>query len=220
VTSPASHAPANALAAAERSALADLMTEVGPDAPTLCGDWTTRDLAAHLVVRATRPDAAAGIVVPQLAGYTGRVMAAVARRDWPTLVGDVRQGPPRWSPQSLAALDSATNTIEYFVHHEDVRRAAHAWAPRELSPDDVSSLWAQAARAAGYLLRRCPVAVAYAPTDGPAAGARHDVRKGSSGVVLTGPVGEIVLAAYGRPTQGLEITGSDEDVAAFLAFSR
>ena len=37
-------------------ALCDLFEEVGPDAPTLCGDWTTRDLAAHLVMRERRPD--------------------------------------------------------------------------------------------------------------------------------------------------------------------
>ena len=40
---------------AERLALADLMAEVGPDAPTLCGGWTTRDLAAHLLLRERRP---------------------------------------------------------------------------------------------------------------------------------------------------------------------
>ena len=33
----------------ERRALVETMRTVGPDAPTLCGDWTTRDLAAHLV---------------------------------------------------------------------------------------------------------------------------------------------------------------------------
>ena len=49
----------------ERAAIADLMTSLGPDAPTLCEGWTTRDLAAHLVVRATRVDAAAGILIPR-----------------------------------------------------------------------------------------------------------------------------------------------------------
>src|SRR5439155_20488720 len=52
----------------ERSALCDLFAEVGPDAPTLCGGWLTRDLAAHLVIRERRPDAAAGIVIKPLAG--------------------------------------------------------------------------------------------------------------------------------------------------------
>jgi uncharacterized protein (TIGR03085 family) len=213
-------APANALAVSERSALADLMTELGPDAPTLCGTWSTRDLAAHLIVRATRPDAAAGILVPPLAGYTEKVMAAVGRRDWDSLVAEVRTGPPRWSPVSLAAVDAATNTVEYFVHLEDVRRASEPWEPRELPADDVATLWSQAQRAGGFLLRKSPVGVVYAPTDGPAAGTRQAARKGERGVVLTGPVGEIVLATYGRVTKGLDITGADRDVAAFLEFPR
>ncbi len=39
----------------ERAELCDLFDELGPDAPTLCGDWTTADLAAHLVVRERNP---------------------------------------------------------------------------------------------------------------------------------------------------------------------
>ena len=44
----------------ERRALCELLDETGPDAPTLCEGWTTGDLAAHLVLRERRPDAAAG----------------------------------------------------------------------------------------------------------------------------------------------------------------
>ena len=58
------------LATAQRQALSDLFDRVGPDAPTLNEGWTTRDLAAHLATRDRRPDAAAGIMVPALAGYT------------------------------------------------------------------------------------------------------------------------------------------------------
>jgi len=219
VKSPAA-APANALARSERAALADLMAQVGPDAPTLCGDWTTRDLAAHLVVRANRPDAAAGIVIGPLAGYTGKVMTQVAKRSWTSLVADVRQGPPRWSPVSIAAVDSATNTIEYFVHLEDVRRATEPWEPRTLDAGDVASLWGAAARGSGLVLRRSPVGVVFAPTDGPDAGTQRTIRKADRSVVLSGPVGEIVLATFGRITRGLDIAGAEADVAAFLAFPR
>ncbi len=45
----------------ERRALCALLDETGPDAPTLCEGWTTGDLAAHLVLRERRPDAAAGV---------------------------------------------------------------------------------------------------------------------------------------------------------------
>jgi uncharacterized protein (TIGR03085 family) len=212
--------PANALAVSERVALADLMVHVGPDAPTLCGDWTARDLAAHLIVRATRPDAAAGILLSPLAGWNARVMSGVARRDWPALVAEVRQGPPRWSPQSLAVLDSETNTVEYFVHHEDVRRATEQWEPRALDDEDLAMLWARGVRLATHLLRRCPVGVVAAPTDGPAAGTERTLRAREPRVVLAGPVGEIVLALYGRPTKGLELRGADADVEAFRDFPR
>ncbi|MFM7872077.1 MAG: maleylpyruvate isomerase N-terminal domain-containing protein, partial [Actinomycetota bacterium] len=47
----------------ERDLICDLFTNFGPDAPTLCAGWTTRDLAAHIAVRERRPDAAAGILI-------------------------------------------------------------------------------------------------------------------------------------------------------------
>ena len=79
----------------ERHALVDTMRAVGPDAPTLCGAWTTRDLAAHLVVREGRPDTTPGIMIPFLAGYTERVRRQAAADDWelPTWEGGGRVHP-------------------------------------------------------------------------------------------------------------------------------
>ena len=74
----------------ERAALVDTMRGVGPDAPTLCGDWTTRDLAAHLVVREGRLDAAPGITIPFLADYTDKVQNQVAAvSDWDELLDKI-----------------------------------------------------------------------------------------------------------------------------------
>jgi len=210
----------NALAVAEREALADLMIELGPDAPTICGDWTTRDLAAHLVIRSDRPDAAAGIVIPALAGWTRKVQERAARRDWDELVATVRRGAPGWSLQSRPSLDGQSNTIEYFVHHEDVRRAREGWAPRELDDAARASLWTRIAQAGKFFVRKSPVGVVVAPTDGPAAGTELTIKGGERSVTLRGPVGEIVLAIYGRVTQGLAIEGEPQDVDAFLAFGR
>lgn len=39
------------LATTERSAICDAFLAAGPDRPTLCAGWTTRDLLAHLLVR-------------------------------------------------------------------------------------------------------------------------------------------------------------------------
>src|SRR5690349_13654553 len=89
----------------ERNALCDLFTEVGPDAPTLCEGWLTRDLAAHLVLRERRMDAAPGILIKPLAGYTRRVQDGYAARPWAGLVDLVRSGPPRYSPTVIGAVD-------------------------------------------------------------------------------------------------------------------
>jgi uncharacterized protein (TIGR03085 family) len=213
-------APPNAVARAERDALCDLLLEVGPDAPTLCAGWATRDLAAHLFLRENRVDAAIGILVAPLAGWTARVQRQVGRRPWPTLVDAVRHGPPRWSPQSLATIDAQSNTIEFFVHHEDVRRAADQWEPRVLDEASTADLWGRFVTASRFLLRRSPVGVVALPTDGPGAGTGRTVRAGDRLVTLVGPVGEILLAGYGRATQGLEIRGAEADVEAFRSFPR
>src|SRR5262249_34737116 len=134
--------------------LADLLIHVGPDAPTLCEGWTARDLAAHLVVRANRPDAAAGIVVPRLAGHTRRVQDRVAARDWTGLVERVRRR-PWWAVLG----EEAVNRTEYFIHHEDVRRAQPGWQPRELTPEFERALWQRVRTLARLVLRRTPAAV-------------------------------------------------------------
>src|SRR5271155_4136283 len=107
------------LAQQERQTLCDLLVELGPDAPTLCEGWTTADLAAHLVVRERRPDSGPGLVWPPLAGYTDKVRrSSKARTPYDKLVAMVRSGPPLL----LRPFDGAMNTVEYFIHLEDVRR--------------------------------------------------------------------------------------------------
>ncbi|RAV18104.1 TIGR03085 family protein [Mycolicibacterium sp. GF69] len=123
----------------ERAALVKTMRDVGPDAPTLCGDWTTRDLAAHLVVRERRLDAAPGIMISALAGYTDRVQQQTASStEWDDLLDKVASGPPLFSPFKL--LDPVANMGEMFIHHEDVRRAQPGWQPRPLDDATVSAL--------------------------------------------------------------------------------
>ena len=107
----------------ERQELAELLLAEGPEAPTLCEGWTARDLAAHLVVRESRPDAGIGIVVPAAAGWTERVQNAASAQPYPELVRKVRTGPPTLSLFSLPGADGLANLVEYVVHHEDLRRA-------------------------------------------------------------------------------------------------
>lgn len=91
----------------------------------MCEGWTARDLAAHLMVREYRVDAAPGILIPLFAGHTAKVQDAVANNtQWDALVEKVAAGPPLYSPLKL--VDSVANVAEMFIHHEDIRRASRA----------------------------------------------------------------------------------------------
>ncbi|HUY67518.1 MAG TPA: TIGR03085 family metal-binding protein [Acidimicrobiales bacterium] len=128
------------LAQQERETLCDLLVELGPGAPTLCEGWVTADLAAHLVVRERRPDSGPGLVWTPLAAYTDRVRRS--RRDrtpWTELIELVRRGPP----PLLRPFDGPMNTVEFFIHVEDVRRAEPGWEPRPLRPELADALWAR-----------------------------------------------------------------------------
>ncbi|MGH3096261.1 MAG: TIGR03085 family metal-binding protein [Streptosporangiales bacterium] len=198
------------MARTERSLLCDLLDQVGPDAPTLCAGWMTRNLGIHLAVRERRPDAAAGIFLPPLAGYADRVRRGYAGQSWGDLVGLVRDGPPPWSP--LAPLDRVANTLEFFVHHEDVRRAQPDWTVRELDEAHEGELWRRLTRMAPLLLRRSPVGVVLRPGSGPL----FRARSGHSYVTLTGAVGELALYAFGRGEHAnVEVRGHDADVERF-----
>jgi uncharacterized protein (TIGR03085 family) len=196
-------------ARAERVALCDLLTETGPDAPTLCEGWTTGDLAAHLVIRERRPDAGPGILIPPLAGYTERVQHRVKEsRPFADLVGLLRQGPPAWSPMGLPGMDAAANTVEYFVHHEDVRRARPGWEPRELPEDMLEQLWRRL-RMSRLVLRRVPVEITLVDPGG----RTQRVTKGGKRVRVRGPVAELALWTTGRKDAArVELTGEAEGV--------
>lgn len=200
-------------ARAERAALADLLERTGPDAPTLCEGWTTRDLAAHLVIREARPDAAVGIVVGPLAGWTERVQQGAARRPYEDLVTAVRNGPPTLSVFSLPGVDANANFMEYLVHHEDVRRGEPGWEPRDLDPAEADAIWARLGRMGKLFFRRVPVGVVLERTDG--AGGSLRVRDGESSVTLRGPALELLLRTYGRTAVDVEIEGDPQDVARF-----
>ena len=201
-------------AAAERALLCDLFLDVGPDAPTLSGEWTTRDLAAHLVVRERRPDAGPGILTNVLADYSEAVRRTEAARPYEEIVERVREGPPRWSPMRVDAVDRVTNTIEFFVHHEDVRRGGATWSPRALSPELDDTLASLIGSAGKLLTRKSPVGVVLA-ADGHAAKTLH---RGEPTVAVGGPLGECVLFLYGRAAAAqVEFEGTAEAVASLRA---
>ncbi|MGA9872714.1 MAG: TIGR03085 family metal-binding protein [Rhodococcus sp. (in: high G+C Gram-positive bacteria)] len=203
------------LAQRERAELVVTLTSVGESAPTLCGEWSAKDLAAHLVVRERRLDAAPGILLPVLSGYTERVQSRVAERPFAELVDEIASGPPIWSPFKL--LDPVVNVGEMFVHHEDLRRGSGEWAPRTLSTDMQNRLWSLAGLVGKLAYRLSPVGVELRTPDG-----RTSTVKKSGGrrVVLTGQPSELLLHAFGRSAVELESQGDDADIAAVHQLDR
>jgi uncharacterized protein (TIGR03085 family) len=191
----------------ERHQLADLLLEVGPDQPTLCTGWTTRDLAAHLAVRDRRADAMVGALIPPLAGHGEHLRLARAARPYAEVVHEVRT-PPWWSPLSNRLTDELANTVEFFIHHEDVRRGQAQWAPRELDAGEQRALWRTVKLTARLGLRKLGMAVLVrAPGLG-------EVRVGGdpARVTLTGEPGELALFVSGRQRAArVDIDGPAED---------
>lgn len=200
----------------ERAQLTELFTEVGPDAPTLCEGWQTRDLAAHLVVRDRRLDAAVGILVKQLAGYADKVHREYVEKPWPELVELVRTGPPRYSPTSLGPVDELVNGAEFFVHHEDVRRAKPGWTAREPDAERDAYLWKSVARMARLTFRNSPVGVALRN----AAGEEVVAKRGPNTVTLTGEPGEMLLFAFGRDESTVEFDGEQAAIVRVRGLKR
>jgi uncharacterized protein (TIGR03085 family) len=197
------------LAQAERHALADLLLDIGPDQPTLCEGWTTRDLAAHVVTRERRPDASAGLVFPPLRGRLERVRRETATRPYAELVAMVRLA-PWWSPVSNPLVEPFTNTVEFFIHHEDVRRGQPDWQPRSLTHQQEAALWTPVRTMARFALRRFPATVVLrAPGHG-----ERTVGAGGDRVGLTGPPGELALFVSGRQRAArVDLDGPEETVA-------
>ena len=199
---------ASELLAAERQALCDTLDSVGPDAPTLCEGWTASDLAAHLVVRERDPSAGPGILLPgPFARYTHKRMERVEQRGFGWMVDRLRNGPPVWFSAGPMAIP---NLVENFVHHEDVRRA-RGDAPRQLDTEVESALWKVLSRMSRLMMRRARgtgIELVASETR------RKRVKRGEKFVTITGPVGELVLYAYGRKSAAkVVLDGPPEAVA-------
>ncbi|MEU2850685.1 TIGR03085 family metal-binding protein [Streptomyces syringium] len=196
----------------ERLLLADLLETAGPNAPTLCDGWRTRDLAAHVVVRERRSDAAVGLLLKPLAARLERVQAEFTAKPYEELLQLIRTGPPRLSPYALKQVDEAANTVEFYIHTEDVRRAQPEWTPRVLDPVFSDALWSRVERMARMLGRRSPVGLVLRRPDGRTAVAH----RGTPVVTVTGEPGELTLFAFGRQDAARVELEGDKDAQAKL----
>jgi uncharacterized protein (TIGR03085 family) len=204
------------LATDERAAICDEFERVGPDKPTLCEGWNTRDLLAHLLVRERQPWVTPGLVVPALAPVLDRAMRGYADTPWPEMIGQLRAGAPAWSPFRVAKVDEIANGAELFVHHEDVRRGEPGWEPR--SPDAArdAQLWELLAKQGRMLFRRsAPGLVLRRPS-----GEQQVIKTGPGLVTIVGEPGELVLTAFGRTAARVEYEGDATAVKEVATASR
>jgi uncharacterized protein (TIGR03085 family) len=193
----------------ERAALCDTLEKYGPEAPTLCAGWLTLDLAAHLVARETRSDAALGLVFPPLAGYLRHVMDRCKAKGYEPLVAMLRTGPPwmhRTGPLAVA------NVNENFIHHEDVRRASGE-GPRDIDDEMDAILW----RMLGFGARMSKKAVKGAAlTLRTPDGRERVVSTDGSAVTMTGPTGELTLYMAGRKEAAAVTIDGDPTAVAIV----
>ena len=201
------------MARAERNALCDLALTLGEDAATLCEGWDAKDLVVHLLVRERSPAAAPGLLVSALSPLTDLEMARVGRRDFARLVASLRA--PLLTPVAVPAIDKWVNTVEFFVHHEDLRRAQPGWEPRPLGPREQATLWKAVRRTGPALVRNAGVPVVIRRSD---TSDTATLRAGEDPVVVSGPPAEVVLFLYGRrEVRDLAFDGPAESVAALRA---
>ncbi|WP_231639523.1 TIGR03085 family metal-binding protein [Mycobacterium sp. Marseille-P9652] len=197
----------------ERRELCDLFERMGPSVPTLISGWTARDLAAHLVLRERDVLAGPSLVLPGPFGrFAERRRAELASdRDFDWLVARVRSGPPPGFFR-LGWVRGMANLNEFFVHHEDLRRA-NGLGPRRLSPAMDAALWRNVCRGGRFLSRRLggsALEVEWAGTD-----SRFPVRPGSPAVLISGAPGELLLYLFGRQDAAeVSVTGPAEAVEA------
>jgi uncharacterized protein (TIGR03085 family) len=198
--------------AAERARLSDLLDELGPEAPTLLTPWTTSDIAAHLVLREHDHLAGPGLVLPGAwARFAERRQKALAAGDFTRLVATFRAGPP---PGFFRAgwVRRLPSLNEFFVHHEDVRRA-NGRGPRATEPAMDEALWRNVTRAPWYLARRLRGTGLELQWAGTARAVR--ARRGEPAARITGSPGELLLFLFGRPDVArVEVSGPATAVEA------
>lgn len=177
------------LAGSERAELCRLMLEVGPEAPTLNQGWVVLDLAAHLVTREHDLWAAPGII------WGGPFVVALdvamgrrRRQGLARLATKLAKGDPIW----WRRVPRGVQLTEYYIHHEDVRRA-NGMSPRTDRPDLDGALRRLLPASTPVMLRGMDVGVELVWNDDViiSYGDEPHAR-------LTGPPGELMLYLSGR----------------------
>ena len=134
------------LASDERAAICDEFAAAGPDRPTLCAGWNTRDLLAHLLVRERQPWVAPGLrhpgAVPDGRAGHGRLRGRRRGRRWsPSCAPGRRPGRRSGSARSTSSPTGRSSSCTTRTS----AAASPAGQPRPADPTRDAALWARAA---------------------------------------------------------------------------
>ncbi len=196
------------VAQVERAQLCDLFDQVGPDAPTLCAGWDAHHLAAHLVARESSPLALVNLVRPKAA--EAELERLVSERELGSLVEELRSGPPKLSVFGTGFTDKHGNGLEFYIHHEDVRRAGSEPGARDVPQWAEDEIWSGLTIAVRGLMRKAPVGAALRRSD---TGELRVAASKAHAVIVTGPPSELALFAFGRGSAAdVTFDGAPDDV--------
>ena len=202
----------------ERKAMVRTLHATDPQAPTLCEGWNVSRLLAHLIMREERPWAMVGDGIRrdkpgQEHSLNGLVAQAGTESGYRELVDRFAVGARGISPMRWGG--DAVNLLEFFVHHEDIRRGAGEPEPRGLPEGEERELRRRLPLMARMSYLRSPVGVTLQLPGGEQA----RVRRGEPAVTITGPVAELALHAMGRRSAArVDISGAPESVDRFRSF--
>jgi uncharacterized protein (TIGR03085 family) len=165
-----------------------------------------------LVLRERDHVAGPGLVLPGAWGRLAeRRRRALALRDFSWLIAMLRSGPPP-GVFRIGWVRRLPSLNEFFVHHEDVRRA-NGRGPRTNEPAMDEALWRNVSRGRWFLARRLRGAGLELQWAGTTQTVR--ARRGKPTARIAGPPGELLLYLFGRQGAAhVEVSGPAAAVEA------
>ena len=197
--------------AAERRRTADLIESLTPaqlDSPSLCGQWTVRQVAGHLLAavdtptgQALRAFAVSGFRVHRA---NVRLAAAAARRPAAELAAGLRDNADNAFRPPIVGYPGQLTDLQ--IHGQDMRRPLGLPHGLRLDRLRVSLDFLTGGRAVGFTTRRRLDGLRFEATD-------LDWRWGD-GADVAGPAEALMMAMAGRPVALGELDGPGVRVLA------
>ena len=215
------------LAQTERQALLQTARQLGADHATLCSDWNVNALMTHLVVREQRPDGLLSVVSSVFDSWSSKVTSEIGQQGFENVCKTFESGAASWFPARHLEVAALADLVEFTVHHEDMRRAAADWQPRELNTAHLDALWkflcSPATRVMfprikqGVTLHRKDFEASEENSVLEAIESVFTIKTGPDTIVMTGNPLEILLALYGRKERTVTVSGTKTAIARFEA---